>query len=269
MATKAQRASREALRLLDAVRVVGVHDRGSPGPDVLEELALGACDRLERAEWTQVRRRDVRDGAHRLGCDRRELCDLTFMVHAHLDEQRIVIELQREQGQGQTDVVVQIPPTPTDSQAARSQDSRAHLLRRGLSVGSGDGHDGTGEALAMSGRQVSEGADRIVDENRGSGILALARDQRPRRALGERIGDVVVSIEALAPNRYEELPAFEASRVRRYSADRRCPVSAKLPAAEVRELAECPAHARSPRISRARRASIRSSNATRLSPRIW
>ena len=88
--------------------VVGVDHGGAARRQRLEDLALGARDRLFRVEEFEVREPGVGDERDVRLREPAEVADLARVVHAHLDHRAAVAGAQLEQRERQADVVVQI-----------------------------------------------------------------------------------------------------------------------------------------------------------------
>ena len=98
---------------------------------------------------------DVGDHAHVGPDDVGQIVDLARAVHAHLQHAHLHGAVQAQDGQGQTDVVVEVPlglqhPEPG------AQHGGDHVLGRGLAHAAGDGHKGDVEPGFIPGGQVPQ-----------------------------------------------------------------------------------------------------------------
>ena len=127
------------------------------------------------------------------------------MVGPHLQNQKILLS-RLQQGQGQTDVVVQV--TPRRPYPARlAEDGGDHLLGGGLAVAAGQGDDAAGEAVAMGGGQLAEGQAGVRDLPLGQIDGQGSLDHEGSGALVTGAGGEVMAIVALARQGHEETAA--------------------------------------------------------------
>ncbi len=92
------------------VLVVGVGDDGSRHREVLEQLAFGGGDLLDRAEELDVHRRDVRVDADRRPQESRDLGDLAGVVHPHLADDDFGVVGHVVEAERSADLIVEVAP---------------------------------------------------------------------------------------------------------------------------------------------------------------
>ena len=163
-------------------------------------LALGVVDHGDRR---------LRDGS--------ELRRLARMVHAELDRGRGMLRAKTEQRQRKADRVVEVAFGREHPRAAEvsAQHRRQHFLDRRLAVAADDGDDRKRKPRAPVRRQLAERAQRVRhgDEIARESIRPVEGDERGDRALVARGVDEIVSVEALALERDEEVARRERARV--------------------------------------------------------
>ena len=160
--------------------------------------------RLDGGDDGDVRRRDRAEPRH-----------LAEVVGGHLHDGDPVFRQQLSQRDGQAVEAVVVRPVLEDREGA-AQHGRDRLFGRGLADAAGDAHDlrrllGEDEA-----RPILDRLPRIRhDDARGvvqvcvEGLLA----EDAGRAAPQRVGDVVVPVGAVGPDREEELAGLHQSRV--------------------------------------------------------
>jgi hypothetical protein len=106
----------------------------------LKDLGLRVSDGLDRLEELTVHFRHI--GPHPKVWLRNldQAFDLTGRTHAKLDHRDLRSGAQLEQGERDTDVVVEIAVTPEHA-VTGSEGLRRQLFGRGLADASGNGHD--------------------------------------------------------------------------------------------------------------------------------
>ena len=88
--------------------IVSVEDSQSALLQMRENLAFRLQDALTAAQKFDMSVADVGDDRHIRTHHSAQILDLPKMVHAGLDDRRLVLGAQAQQGQGRTDVVVEI-----------------------------------------------------------------------------------------------------------------------------------------------------------------
>ncbi len=159
---------------------------------------------------------------HGRGRDAREVIDLAGVVHAHLDHRVAMVLAQLEQGERHADVVVEVALGGEHRRARAAmcgQDCREHLLHRRLAVAAGERHQRQREARPPVRGEPPERKARIRDHHLRKRGLArqLARHERGGGAAARRFGDEVVGVEALAPDRDEEIAYLDRAAVARHA----------------------------------------------------
>src|SRR5205823_4628386 len=97
-------------------------------------------DRVQRADAREMHGVDRRDHADVRTGDRRELRDLAADVHAHLENRRLVLAREAQDGQGQPDLVVLVA-LALDCPLTGREDGGDRVLRRGLRDRAGDSYN--------------------------------------------------------------------------------------------------------------------------------
>ncbi len=187
------------------LRVVGIEHGDAAGCQANVDLALGQRHVLHRAESFEVRALRVVHQRHGRRREARQVVDLAGVVHAHLDHCRMMLRTQLEQGQRQSDVVVQVAlgRQHTLGRAAEmcAQDRRAHFLDRGLAVAAGDAQERNRETAAPGGGELAQREARVIHRDQrqaGVGLGPDACDHGAGGPLGQHLAHVVVAVEALA-----------------------------------------------------------------------
>ena len=167
---------------------------------MLEDLALGPQGTLTGvAEIFNVGIPDVGDDRHRGTHHLPQIADLAEVVHARLDDRRLMLRHQAQQGLWCTDLVV-VVGLGLEGKEMPAQHRGDHLLGGGLSGGAGDLHHGDGEFLPIPPRQLSQRPEGILHLH-----IELPRHQRLRQAAAQaarsaalqRLRQIGVAVKAL------------------------------------------------------------------------
>ncbi len=287
-------------------RVVGAGDRHPALAERREELPLLARDvAAGAAHALGVRDADVREDGHVGLDDRRQRRDLAAHAHPHLEDREAVVREEAEGDGGDADAVVQVARRRVAG-AGRLEQRGAQLFGGGLSGAPGDRDDARAVPAAppraqVRPREVAPRDERVVD------LDDVRRSRGERRApaasldddeLGPRLDrglEVLVPVVPLAAQGDERASARDGAAVARdaarggaLAADERDPAAGRRrrgPGGELRRVRrDGRGHQSVPRssqdafastscrparrASRARRASIRSSNGCLTMPRI-
>ena len=113
------------------MRVVPVEHQQAVLPDMGQQLALGLEDILPAAQTLDVGVADVGDDPHLGLDDAAQIVDLPEVVHAHLHHGHLVALVQPQQGQGQADVIVEVP-LGLEHLIFDAQNGGQHILGGGL-----------------------------------------------------------------------------------------------------------------------------------------
>ena len=180
-----------------------VHGRGSHAAN---DLRLGARDVLAAAQQADVRGADFSDDAvGGLGAARQAL-DLAQRVHAHLKHHDLGVARSGQNGEGHADEAVVVAARGVDAVARREQGAQ-HVLCGGLANGAGDTYHGAAHARSITLRQAQEELGGVVRGEDGALVIVRLPYQLARRLAGQndarrtrldRLGSVVVAIDALA-----------------------------------------------------------------------
>ena len=179
--------------------VVSVQDRQAVFLQMVKDLALGLQDALPAAQVLDVGVADVGDHGDVRPHHGPQILDLTKVVHARFDHRRLVLRGQAQQGQGRTDVVIEILRGLEDVQL-RLQHGGDHFLRGGFAHAAGDLHEGDLKFVPVGGGQVPQGQTsiRYLDvELIRTDILGQLGAQAPCRTGVQRRVDKLVAVELL------------------------------------------------------------------------
>ena len=193
-------------------------DELAAGLQIVIKLALGALDTLKRAKALQM-------GAAHIGNQTAvglgktaKLRNLARMVGSGLHYGQIVFGTQAKEGQGHTNVVVEIALGIMYVVFA-AKDGGQEFLGGGLSVGSGYLDHGPAPLSAVPCRQLLEGGQDIIHQHK-TGISG--RDNRPVvhhshcTPLLQRLPGILVAIERFATKREKHTARRTFSAVRGY-----------------------------------------------------
>ena len=136
-------------------------------------------------------------------CDVAEVGYLAGVVRAHFENEEVGVFRAVEDGDWKPDVVVKVPVSRVDLAHGR-EERLDEFLRRGLAGRTRDGDDLSLERTAVLPRHAVE--------------LVIAVDN-PRRALLERLRNVVMTIGLLALQRDKEHTRLHLARVKRRPAE--------------------------------------------------
>ena len=143
------------------------------------------------------------------------------MVHAGLDDRRLVGVVQAQQGQGGADVVIEVLRRLQDA-VLLGENGGDHVLGGGLPHAAGDLHHGDGELLPVMAGQVLQGQAgvRHLDvELVGPQVLRELRAEDARRPLVQGSADEAVAVELLPHDGDEKAPGGDVPAVRGDGAD--------------------------------------------------
>ena len=193
-------------------------DELAAGLQIIIKLALGALDTLKRAKTLQMGTAHIGDQtAVGLG-KTAKLRNLAWMVGSSLHHGQIVFGTQAKEGQGHSDMVVEIALRIMHVIFA-AKDSGQQFLGGGLSVGSGYLDHGSAPLSAVPCRQLLEGGQNIIHQHK-TGISG--RDNRAVihhshcTPLLQRLSGILVAIERIAAKREKHTARRTFSAVRGY-----------------------------------------------------
>jgi hypothetical protein len=213
---------RGAQQLSPRVRVVAVHDRHTARGQRTQQRALLFRDGAQPTEPFAVRQRDQGQHGHVGLGERCGVGDLARARGPDLDHRRVVRVAQAEEHQGDADGVVEVARARMHRDAERAQQGRGGAPRRGLARRARDRHDPPREARGascpappMRAGQVAEGADGVVDEDRGDARWRGDAARHDGHGSPLRVGrlQVVVAVETLADEGDEQVAALGVARV--------------------------------------------------------
>jgi hypothetical protein len=275
----------EGLGAADDPRIVGIRDEEVRGACVLENLGFRCGDRVRRLEEPQMRVADVRPHADVGLRDGDQRANLSWMVHAQLDDCNLRPGPQLEERERQTDVIVEIPFVP-EHPIPHTEKLRRHFLRGRLPGAAGDRDDLRAHALPNVMRDVLQRSRRVVDANHDRRSAAARSFGGIHRLVHDRAGDPPrhrraderVAVEAFALDCDEELPRLYGARVDRDAPDDRGRIALHDPAAggsgglrrgERQRLHRYDTRDRVRRFASALAATATSSNGSTRSPTSW
>ena len=202
-------AARAASRHTCGMRVVGVHDRATPhGGSAAIASACSARDVRDAAMNSWCSRCALLTTRDRRPRDRGELASLAaWFMPISIDGERGASSRRRSSVSGRPIALLRLPgvasTAPRRPPCARG--SRDHLLHRRLAVAADDGDERQCEARppvrARARPSAASGSVTAISAcavQRDASHRARIGDQRRRRARAQRVGDVVVAVEALA-----------------------------------------------------------------------
>ncbi len=203
------------------VRVVGVEHRGAALRKRANDRRVLGCDignALHEFLVLALRVVDDRDGRLRDGS---EFGRLAGMVHPEFDRGDVVFRKQAQQRQRKADRVVQVAFRRQRARPAvvRAQDRRQHFLDGGLAVASDDDDDGKHEPGPPMRGQRTQRSERVRHRNEVAGERSdpILGHERGGRSVLERCLHEIVSVEAFAFDRDEEVARNERARVGRHA----------------------------------------------------
>jgi hypothetical protein len=202
------------------MRVVGVEDGDAAVGEPVENLALGAGDRLDRAEEADVRGQRVVDERDVGARQPRQVVDLAGVVHAHLEHGEAVRRAQAQQHQRQADVVVEVAfggEHRVITAGLDAQDRRQHFLDRGLAVAAGHRDQRNREVRAPGGGEPAEREAGVVDPKRVADFGRLrAIEHDAGGALLQRLRAEGAAVEFFAAQRNEQVARADRAAVGRH-----------------------------------------------------
>ncbi len=196
---------RAAIRGSSALATSSVEATGS-----FQDLGLGVGDRVERGKEAEVRLAHVGpDPDVRLG-DAHQRADLPRVIHAQFDDGHFRPPPQLDQGQRQTNVVVEIPAV-ADHAVPRLEKVARHVLGRGLAGAAGDRHDLRARRPADAVRQRLQRLGGVVDFDDDSRRRWAARSRPPRGTTTPAAPASIAAAANAAPsNRSPRMPTYRS-----------------------------------------------------------
>ena len=149
---------------------------------------------------------DVREQADRGLCNARNRVDLAEVVHTGLDDRRLMLGCKPQQHLGRTYGVV-VVGLGAQRGKAPGEHAGDHLLGGGLSGAAGDLHHRDGKLPPVPGRQVlqrQKGILHLYVYLAGNGVCHVAHGQAAQGAIMQGGGQIVVAVELLTHQRYEQ-----------------------------------------------------------------
>ncbi len=185
----------------------------------------------QREDGVRMLGRNVGDAAHELLVlalrvvddrdrrrgQRRKLAGLAAVVHSDLDDRDAMGVAQTKERERQPDRIVEVAARRVHRIAAEmgGERGRRHFLHRRLAVAADNDRKREREACAPRRGQPAERRKRVVDDDQVALQRRRARIgyERTGRTAFDRLGDVVVSVEALAGQRDEQIARLERAAV--------------------------------------------------------
>ena len=99
--------------------------------------------------------------------------------------------------------------------AERAQDRPQHLLGRGLADAAGDRDQAAAEPGARIAAEPVQRRQRVVHQQQPGGVRHDPMHHRAGRALGQRVGDEVVTVAGFTAQRDEQIARLQRARVDR------------------------------------------------------
>ncbi len=195
-------------------------------PERLEQRPLFSFDPIQIAEPFGVL--EIDQGQERyVGLhDASELGHLAALVGAEFEDGQPMLRAEAEHGHRHTDSIVQVTGRGEHGSRRRGrQQTRHYVLGGRLAGGAADGDDAPGPAAPMKSSQITQGPERVLDEDDAGALPRDARkcvgagrrqalDQEHVRAgLGHLLRELV-TIEAFADQGHEQLASSARSAVR-------------------------------------------------------
>ena len=147
-------------------RIVGVDHRHPRIGKVHEHAAFFRGDGFQCAHAGQMRALGVGDDGHRRLRQPGQRGDFARMVHTHFNDGSAMTGAEPQQGQRQTDVIVEIALRGQHGVAeSGTQDAGDHFLGRRLAIAAGDSDERQGEARTPGLRQQAERDACIGNDN--------------------------------------------------------------------------------------------------------
>ena len=192
---------------------VGGEDEDTPGSQTLDDLPLGPGHALRAAKALQVGAPGVGNGDDLRAGDMGQIGDLPRVVGAHLQHQEVLLP-RLQQGQGQTDIIVEVAPGRPHS-GRLGEDGGDHLFGSRLAIAPGEGHHPASKAIPVGGRQPPQGQAAILHLPLGQVDGQGALDHQGHGAGRPGGGGIIVAIVTLAVQGDEQtttqrLPAVDA-----------------------------------------------------------
>ena len=188
----------------------------SVGGEPVVEFALGAHDTLESAEALEVGAADIGDESV-VGLD--DACErgyLAGVVGSRLDDRHRVLGAQAQEGEGHTDMVVEVALGVEDIMAPGEHGGTEFLGGR-LAVGARDlqhAESSLAHRLTVGGGELLEGGEHVGDEDTAvvGGVRRLV-DDGAYAAGFEGLGGKLIAVERLAPEGEEHHARLAPTRV--------------------------------------------------------
>jgi hypothetical protein len=247
-------------------RIVREEDSHAVGTNRLHRFGGRLHDGVPRSEDLDVRESDVGDDDDVRARDGAELGHIPFVASAHLRNDGLRVGRRREEGHGQTDLVIERTRTGVCSERA-GKSRGGEVLRGGLAVRTGDPHHGGVHLGAFIGGQPHQRLPRRPDEDGGAHNISSVGHDHAACAGGRRFRNEPRTISPLARQRDEQCaacdrPGIDGDGIHLDVISHQAPIHGSRDIAHPPGLhAVCPISSAS-----SARATARSSNATVVSP---
>ena len=194
--------------------VVAVYNNLSAGHGLFKHLSFGLQNAVPGFQILQMAETDIGQHADRGLCHAGKPGHLPEVADSHLQDSRLVLLADTENGQGQADFVVEIA-FGFQYVKMLSQNGGNHFLGTGLAHAAGDSHHRYGQGTAVIGGKIFQGLQcgSYLDIRSGR-MLRRVLTEYTGSALGEDGRDKAVAVHTLALNGGKEkarlhLPAVD------------------------------------------------------------
>ena len=191
-------------------------DDGRPaGPQMVEDLPLGAVDRLLGAEHADVRLPHHKEHRHIRWRDAAQVVDVTGLARGKFQHHGVLTAVQIQQGDGHADLVIE-GARAFQHGALAGQHVRNDLLGGGLAVAAGHRHDGRPVLCHQEARHIAQGVQRIPRLQHGACETGWGRgpaeDCQTHAAAGQLV-QVVVPVAAAAGQCEEDFSVAQGAGI--------------------------------------------------------
>ena len=176
--------------------IIGIQHGNAGRRQGFDQFILGCGDIRHRAKSFQMRFSYIRHHADRRQGDRGQFGNLAAPPHPHLDDHRLMRDIQSQQRLRQSDFIVEVRFCLQHIQRSRQYGGN-HVLGRGLAVGSGHRNQRDLEPAAVESSQILQGLTTIFHPyyRYSNSQRQHSRHDDTGRAFGNRFCCIIVPVE--------------------------------------------------------------------------
>ena len=181
-----------------SITVIGINHRDAICRHADEDTALLPRHLIKIAHAFKVGPLSVSHQRHSRRANWRQIGDFAGMIHPHLDHCGAMRGIQAKQGDGQTNIVIEVAPRGQHRITELGlEDGGNHFLGGSFSVGPRDGNQRQAELGAPGSGQTPQRQQRVIDHQRGNTgwQFAFIGHQQGGSTTGNRLFKKIMGVE--------------------------------------------------------------------------